>query len=118
INVLTSVLLTMLVPVLSAHFAKRDTAGFLRDFRQLYQFGLLIVTALIAFFCSSSTELIGFILYHKGQITQRAVAEMGALSTYYAWSALVSFLYIIFGLALLATNKGKIYAFFGVLAQL
>lgn len=118
INVLTSVLLTMLVPVLSTHFAKRDTAGFLRDFRQLYQFGLLIVTALIAFFCTSSTELIGFILYHKGQITQSAVAEMGALSTYYAWSALVSFLYIIFGLALLASNKGKIYAFFGVLAQL
>ena len=118
INVLTSVLLTMLVPVLSAHFAKRDTAGFLKDFKQLYQFGLLIVTALIAFFCTSSTELIGLILYHKGQISQNAIAEMGGLSMYYAWSALISFLYIIFGLALLATNKGKIYAFFGVLAQL
>lgn len=118
INVLTSVLLTMLVPVLSGHFAKRDTPGFLRDFKQLYQFGLLIVTALIAFFCSSSTELIRLVLYHKGQISHHAVTEMGELSMYYAWSALISFLYIIFGLALLATNKGKIYAFFGVLAQL
>lgn len=118
INVLTSVLLTMLVPVLSAHFAKRDTTGFLRDFKQLYQFGLLIITALIAFFCSSSTELIGLILYHKGQISRDAIMEMGELSVYYAWSALISFLYIIFGLALLSTNKGKIYAFFGVLAQL
>lgn len=118
INVLTSVLLTMLVPVLSGHFAKRDTAAFLKDFKQLYQFGLLIVTALIAFFCSSSTELMGLILYHKGQITQQAITEMGQLSMYYAWSALISFLYIIYGLALLATNRGKIYAFFGVLAQL
>src|SRR5690606_19580153 len=97
---------------------KRNTTGFMKDFKQLYQFGLLVVTALIGFFCSSSTELIKLILYHKGQITQTAIAEMGRLSVYYAWSALVSFLYIIFGLALLATNKGKIYAFFGVLAQL
>ncbi|HWK99015.1 MAG TPA: lipid II flippase MurJ, partial [Parapedobacter sp.] len=118
INVLTSVLLTMLVPVLSGHFAKRNIAGFLKDFKQLYQFGLLIITALIAFFCSSSTELIGLILYHKGQISHDAIAEMGQLSMYYAWSALISFLYIIFGLALLATNRGKVYAFFGVLAQL
>jgi len=118
INVLTSVLLTMLVPVLSGHFAKRDTVGFLRDFRQVYQFGLLIVTALIAFFCSSAVELIGLILYHKGQISHSAITQIGTLSTYYAWSALVSFFYIIFGLALLATNKGKIYAFFGVIAQL
>lgn len=118
INVLTSVLLTMLVPVLSTHFAKRDSVGFLKDFKQLYQFGLLIITALVAFFCSSSMELIGLILYHKGQISRDAITEMGELSMYYAWSALISFLYIIFGLALLATNKGKIYAFFGVLAQL
>ena len=118
INVLTSVLLTMLVPVLSGHFAKRDTIAFMKDFKQLYQFGLLIVTALIAFFCSSSTQLMGLILYHKGQITQTAITEMGQLSMYYAWSALISFLYIIYGLALLATNKGKIYALFGVLAQL
>ncbi|WP_188505505.1 lipid II flippase MurJ [Parapedobacter pyrenivorans] len=118
INVLTSVLLTMLVPVLSAHYAKRDTAGFLRDFRQIYQFGLLIVTALIAFFCSSGVELIGLILYHKGQLSHDAIVRISTLSNYYAWSALITFIYIIFGLALLATNKGKIYAFFGVIAQL
>lgn len=117
INVLTSVLLTMLVPVLSTHFAKRDTDGFLRDFRQIYQFGLLIVTALIAFFCSSSTDLIALILYHKEQMSPDTIIEIGTLSRYYAWSALVNFFYIIFGLALLATNKGKIYAFFGVIAQ-
>lgn len=118
INVLTSVLLTMLVPILAAHFAKRDTAGFLADFRQVYQFGLLIVTALIAFFSAAGVELIELILYHNGQIPADAILKMGSLSTYYAWSALVNFFYIIFGLALLATKKGKIYAFFGVVAQL
>ncbi len=118
INVLTSVLLTMLVPILAGRFAKQDTAGFLTDFKQVYQFGLLIVTALIAFFYSSGVELIELILYHDGEIPSVAILKMGSLSTYYAWSALINFFYIIFGLALLATKKGKIYAFFGVIAQL
>lgn len=118
INVLTSVLLTMLVPILAGRFAKQDTAGFLTDFKQVYQFGLLIVTALIAFFYSSGVELIELILYHGGEIPSAAILKMGSLSTYYAWSALINFFYIIFGLALLATKKGKIYAFFGVIAQL
>src|SRR3546814_753736 len=46
------------------------------------------------------------------------IVKISSLANYYAWSALVNFFYIIFGLALLATNRGKIYAFFGVLAQL
>ncbi|MGV3763098.1 MAG: lipid II flippase MurJ [Parapedobacter sp.] len=118
INVLTSVLLTMLVPVLSSRFAKRDPVGFLADFKQIYQFGFLIVTALIALLCTSAEELIGIILYHKEQMSFEAILKISDLAIYYAWSALVNFFYIIFGLALLATNKGKIYAFFGVLAQL
>lgn len=118
INVLTSVLLTMLVPVLSSRFAKRDPIGFLADFKQVYQFGFLIVTALIALLCSSAEELIGIILYHKEQMSFGTIVKISSLANYYAWSALVNFFYIIFGLALLATNRGKIYAFFGVLAQL
>lgn len=118
INVLTSVLLTMLVPILAGHFAKRDAARFLNDFKQVYQFGLLIVTALIAFFYSSGVELLNLILYHDGGIPSTAIIKMASLSTYYAWSALTNFFYIIFGLALLATQKGKIYAFYGVIAQL
>lgn len=118
INVLTSVLLTMLVPVLSSRFVKQDAAGFLTDFKQIYQFGLLIVTGLIAFFCSSAQELIGLVLYHKEQMPLDAVIRISDLANYYAWSALINFFYIIFGLALLATNRGRIYAFFGVIAQL
>ncbi|MFB2119335.1 lipid II flippase MurJ [Parapedobacter sp. 2B3] len=117
INVLTSVLLTMLVPVLSSRFAKRDPNGFLNDFKQIYQFGFLIITAFIAFLCSSAHELIGVILYHKEQMSFEAITKISSLANYYAWSALINFFYIIFGLALLATNKGRIYAFFGVLAQ-
>src|SRR3546814_3163973 len=99
INVLTSVLLTMLVPVLSSRFAKRDPAGFLADFKQVYQFGFLIVTALIALLCSSAEELIGIILYHKEQMSFGTIVKISSLANYYAWSALVNFFYIIFGLA-------------------
>lgn len=117
-NVLTSVLLTMLVPVLSTRFARSDIAGFLQEFKQVYQLGLLVVTALISFFLSSSTELISAILFNEHQMDEETVGYISDLSRYYAWTTLANFFYIIFGLALLASGKGKIYATFGVIAQI
>lgn len=118
INVLTSVMLTMLVPILSARYAKADEEGFILQFRQVYQLGFLIIALLIAFFVSSSREAIGVLLQYDGQITPATTRYISDISVYYAWSALVSFLYIIFGLSLLSSGKGRIYAFFGVIAQL
>ncbi len=118
IHVLTSVLLTMLVPALSARFARGDQEGFGQEFRQILRFGILVVSLLIAFFSSSAYPVISVILFHKEQMPAEAVAEISLLSQYYAWSALINFFYIIFGLALLSTGKGKYYAFFGVVAQL
>lgn len=118
VNVLTSVMMTMLVPVLSARYAKRDTDGFLQEFRRVYQLGLLLIAVLLAFFCSSAREFMTVLLWRGDYITTESVGLISDLTVYYAFTALAAFHYIIFGLALLSSGKGKIYAGFGVLAQL
>lgn len=118
VNVLTSVMMTMLVPVLSARYAKKDDDGFLSEFRKIYQVGLLIISLLLAFFCSSSLEFMSILLWRGDYISGEIVQRIADLTIYYAFTALATFHYIIFGLALLSSGKGKVYAGFGVLAQL
>lgn len=118
INVLTSVMLTILVPMLSKHYGKKDVASFLYDFRQIFQLGFLAVSLLIAFFTSSSLELISVIMYQGQQLSLTTISAISDLSVYYSWTAYVNFFYIIFGLALLSTNRGSVYAFWGTAAQL
>lgn len=118
IQVLTSVLLTMLVPVLAGRSARGDHEGFQLEFTKVLRFGLLVVTMLIAFFSSSAYEVVAVMMLNEGQMGASVISKISALSQYYAWSSLISFLYIIFGLALLSAGKGKYYAFFGVVAQL
>lgn len=117
-QVMSSVMLTLLVPVLSSRFAKHDRPGFLLEFRQVLQLGLLVVAFIIAFFSTSAQPLITAILHHGELITSDAVALISDLSVYYAWSSLAVFTYLIFGLALLSANKGWIYAVLGVIPQL
>ncbi len=117
-QVMSSVMLTLLVPILSSRFAKKDRTGFLQEFRQVFQLGLLVVAFIIAFFSTSARELITLILYHGDLITPDAVTLISELSVYYAWSSLVIFTYLIFGLALLSANQGWIYAVLGVIPQL
>lgn len=118
VNALTSVLLTILVPILSGHFGKRNKDGFMHDFRQVYQLGFLIIALLIAVFMSSSVEMISIILYRGEHLSMTTISKISQLSVYYAWTAYVNFFYIIFGVALLSTNRGRIYAFWGTAAQL
>ncbi len=118
INVLSSVLMTMLVPVLSVRFARGDASGFWEEFRKVYQLGMLVVAALISFFISSSAELISVILFRGEQMDKDTISTISDLSKYYACTTLINFHYIIFGMVLLAAGRGKIYALFGVIAQL
>ncbi|SEM81980.1 Peptidoglycan biosynthesis protein MviN/MurJ, putative lipid II flippase [bacterium A37T11] len=117
-NVLTSVLLTILVPALSSNHAKEDNAGFISSFQQIYRFGILVVALLIAFMSVSGNQLITLLLFHKGTISNGDITHITQLTQYYSWTAIVHFFYIMYGLALLSSNRGKIYAFFGVMAQI
>ncbi|MGK6349758.1 lipid II flippase MurJ [Parapedobacter sp. DT-150] len=117
LTVLTSVLTTMLVPVLSRSFAQVKVNEAFIDFKKMLQFGMLLVTLLTCFVSTSANEMIK-VLYDQGHIAEDALARISELSTYYSWASLSIFLYLLFGLTLLSQNKGKVYAFIGLFAQL
>lgn len=116
ITVLTSIFTTMLLPTLSSMSAKEDRDGFLFEFKSMYQLSFLIMTFLVSLFSACPSAVIN-LLYNKGSIGISGLTQISNLCMLYCWAALVVFLYIIFGIALLSSGKGKTYAFFGSIAQ-
>jgi len=116
ISTLSSVLITMLVPVLSKNFIEKKIEDFVFNFMQLYQLGLLFITFVIAIFTVCSRSFVD-LFYDKGLISDEILSTIASLTMYYSWSTLAVFIYTIFGLVLLSAGLGKKYAFFGVIAQ-
>jgi len=117
LGVLSSVFTTIMIPALSQRFAQSDFKGFFEEFRQNYQLGFLIMTVIIAMFTCCPNAFVS-ILYQKGNITQEALHHIAHLVMLYSWSAFCIFLYLIIGMALISSKQGKVYAFFGVSAQI
>lgn len=117
IGVLTSVLVTMLVPILSLKFIEKKPKEFAFNFMQLFQLGMLLLSVVIPIFTSSSLSIIR-IFFDKGKISQNTLLDISQLTIYYSWSTLSVFIYLIFGMALLSSNNSKKYAFWGVVAQI
>lgn len=116
ISTLTSVLITMLVPVLSRNFIEKKPKDFVFNFMQLYQLGLLFITFVIALFTVCSQSVVD-LFYKRGLISNKILSEISELTMYYSWSTLSVFIYTVFGLVLLSSGSSKKYAFFGVIAQ-
>lgn len=116
-EVLLSIIMTMLVPILSSLYSKKDETGFVREFRKIYQLGLLLVTFIIVMFTVSPDAFIN-ILYDKGSIAEDSLRQIVLLTTLYSWAVLSVFLYQAYGAVLLSSNKRMHYAFIGVAAQL
>jgi putative peptidoglycan lipid II flippase len=57
-------------------------------------------------------------LFDKGNITNTDLIKISTLIKLYALSLIAIFLYLLFGLILLSVNKNKVYALYGMLAQL
>lgn len=117
LDVLIGILVTMLVPVLSASFSDKLKKGFLEEFVKIYQFGLLIIVLIVAIFTGCSGAIIDF-LYKEGNISEIYLKQISLITMFYSWSAFGVFLYHIYGLSLLSAKKGKLFAFYGSLAQL
>lgn len=117
INVLTSVLVTMLVPVLSSKFIEKKPKEFAFNFIEIFQLGILLLTFVIPIFTSTSLSIIS-IFFDKGKISKNMLIEISRLTIFYSWSTLAVFIYVIFGMALLSSNRSKKYAFWGVVAQI
>lgn len=116
-GVLTSVLLTILVPILSTNYIEKKAKEFEYNFLQIYQLVLLFLTFVVALFTSSSASVVAFFL-DKGTISKPALLEISNLMILYMWGTLAVFIYIIFGMALLSVGAVKKYAFWGIVAQI
>ncbi|OIV43211.1 lipid II flippase MurJ [Flavobacterium johnsoniae] len=116
-SVLTSVLVTMLVPVLSSKYIDKKPREFTSNFMEILQLGLLLLSFVIPIFTSCSMSIV-YIFFNKGKIPSNMLFQISELTIYYSWSILAVFIYVIFGMALLSSNRSKKYAFLGVFAQI
>lgn len=116
-TVLSSVLVTIMVPVLSSKFS----GGNLKIVADESQKYLQLIYLMLAFFIPIlivCAEPVSDILYNKGSITQQDLQKIALLIRLYAISLIAIFTYLVFGLILLSINKNKQYAFYGMIAQI
>lgn len=116
VGVLTSVLATVMVPVLSKCFLEKNEKEFARQLEQTSSTGIIILTLVIAFLTACPGAVVDF-LYNKGDISGVDLWNITRLTTCYAWSSLGIFLYLITGLALMSAGKSVVYASCSVMAQ-
>lgn len=117
LTVITSVLTTILVPVLAQLFSSGMKHDAFKDFKKILQLGMLIIALLVCVMSTSAKEIIT-LLYDQGSITDAELSRISSLTTYYSLASVTVFLYLLFGLTLLAQHRGKTYALIGLFAQL
>jgi putative peptidoglycan lipid II flippase len=116
LDVLRSVFMTLLIPILSSSFAKKERETFAAEFQKMYQFGFIVIVIIIGML-NSCPEAFVNILYQKGHISKESLSEIVQLTRLYSWTTLSIFLYLMFGSALLSSEKGKVYGVYGSIAQ-
>jgi putative peptidoglycan lipid II flippase len=117
ISVLTSVLFTMLLPVLTSKFVEKKPREFADNFKQVFQVGILLLSFILPVFTAASSDIVK-IFFDKGKIDHIVLLEISKLTVLYSWSAFGVFLYLIFGIASLSSGQAKKFAFFGMLTQI
>lgn len=116
-TVISSVLTTLTLPLLAAAFLKNNQDEFKEQLRQMLSLGFTLTTIVVALFTSCPKSFI-YILFKSDKISTETLDTIASMTTYYSWATVAIFLYLIFGMALLATEDGKTYAVFGSVAQI
>lgn len=115
--IMTTIILTMLVPTLTKSFIKHDKINFEKDFQKTYQLGLLGIIFFCSIFITEVGENIIKILYESNEISITKMNTIIFLSKIFSIAIIAVYSYIIFGMCLLSINKSKIYALWGTIAQ-
>lgn len=116
-GLLSSVLATLMVPLLAKAFSHGDSykyATILRDNTKLCFFIMCIALSLLFGAASPLCEF----FFLRGDVSAEEVRSMVFLMRIYSTSFIGIMMYIIFGMALLSSKKGNKYALYGVLTQL
>ena len=116
-TVLGGILTTVMVPLLAKAHIAQDNADFIGKLKEHLSvvYGIMLVA--IPFLVGAAYPLCDF-LFHRGSVTAADIEKITLICQLYAFAFLCVVLYIIFGNVLLASEQGKPYAFWGVMAQL
>lgn len=114
--VLSSVLTTVMVPMLAKAFAQGDKMRFSDVFKENLTVGYAILALAIPLLLGAATPLCEF-FFQRGQVSPASLQLIISLTRCYAVAFMGVLLYILVGYSLLASNNGRRYAFWGVLVQ-
>lgn len=116
-GVLSSVLATVMVPMLAKSFSQKNMSLYTTILKE----NILVCFAIMGLFLpvlfGAARPLCAF-FFLRGNMSVDAVETIISLVRLYSVSFVGVILYLIFGMALLASNKGKQYASWGVATQL
>lgn len=115
-GVISGILTTLMVPMLARSHASGESEEFNLKFTEHLSvvYGILLLAMPLLF--GAAYPLCDF-LFHRGTVTTHDIGEITTLCRMYAAAFMCVMIYIIFGNVLLASEKGKPYAFWGVIAQ-
>lgn len=117
VGVLTSMVLSLLAPILTKSFMSKEMDKFNLEFLSSYKLGLFLIGGIIILMVGSCNDITS-ILYQSKEIAQRDLASITKLTTLYSIGILGIFTYVIFGMSMMATNQAKLYVVCGMTAQI
>lgn len=116
-GVISSVLTTVMVPLLAKAYAQKN----IKQYSDILKENVTVCFAILAFaipiLCGAAIPLCQF-FFLRGTVSIDSLKIIITLMRMYSIAFIGVILYMIIGYALLASNKGKQYAFWGVAVQL
>ncbi len=107
LTVFVSIITALLLPSLSRHYIRGEMEEFQISFTHIFNIGILFMTLLMGTMFVGGDVIIRF-LYDKGQISDQMLGQILNLSQFYVVALLGSFVQIIFGISLIATDQNKL----------
>lgn len=116
-SVLSSVLTTVMVPMLAKSYSISDKTQCLYILKENMFVCFVIICLVIPLLIGAADPICQFFFSH-GNISSDGILNIITLMRLYSIAFIGAFLYLFFGLALLSSKKGKLYAFWGVVTQI
>lgn len=116
-GVLSSVLTTIMVPVLAKQYISKQDKAFEQTLKDNVMISMLIYITASVYLLGSTEPLCDF-FFNRGKVPTDSLTIIVSLTRYYSFAFFGIIVYLIMGMALLASNKGKIYATIGVSTQI
>lgn len=116
-SVQSSVLTTVMVPVLAKQFINKQRTDFNKTILDNLMICMFIYSAAAFFMIGSATPLCDF-FFNRGKVSPEALKMIITLTKLYGMAFFGVLMYLIMGMSLLASDKGKFYATAGVATQI